>query len=217
MQRIPSDDLESQGEGTWIEVRKQVGFDQLRPVIELAQWREDPRIKGEQPGQADAMLEMLDGFDVALWPLVRAWNWVTDMEAELSSAPETNGQSVMLRLATPIWAESDFCTVDEDSQSAPPDIEGLPVYLGSYPDDYQVVFVEGVSEDGRMLTCRGELTREYEPDEHYAIVGLPVPDSPGAFSWLSLDEIMWIINTFAQRFRDEAKRREGRRHPKVTA
>lgn len=216
VQRIPSDELESQGEGTWVEVRKKLTFQHLRPVIELAAWREDPRIKNQQDqaGMVEAMGELLDSFGVALWPLVQGWNWVTDMEAELSVAPRVDGSDIHLLLATPIWAGSDYFTV-ENGQSTPPDIVGLPIYLGEYPSDYQSLVAREVSDDGRVLVCNGELTREYAPDEHYALIGLPAPDGPDAFAWLGLEEMMWLIGVFSQQFQAETKRREGRNSPKA--
>lgn len=218
--QVPSDDVESQGEGTWIAIRKKLSMQHLPPVLALAAWREDPRIKGEagQAAMAEALVEMLDKFGAALYPLVTEWNWVTDMEAELAAAPEvaSGSDQMRVRLETPIWAGSDFQVVDEAGRPGKPEFaDGQPVYLGNYPEDYQALWLEGTSDDGRVLVLRGELTREYEPGAHYAIVGLPDPDGPEAFGWLGLEEMTWIIEVIATRFQEELGRRKGRKHPKA--
>jgi len=220
VERISSEAIEAQGEGTWVEVRRKLTFQHLRPVIELAAWAEDPRVKGEQGQQAmvEAMSEMMDGFGVALFPLILAWNWVTDMEAELAGAPDVAGERVRLRLESPIWAGSDYRTIGDDGAMGPPPfVIKQPVYIGNYPEDYQRLDYAGMSDDGRMLVLDGELSREYEPGAHYVIVGLPDPDSPEAFGWLGLEELMWLVDQLSQRFKTEMKRQEGREHPNPVA
>jgi len=212
--RISSATLEVQGEGTWIEIRRKLTFQHLRPVIELAGWRDDPRINGEE-GQTDmveAMTEMMDGFGVALFPLILGWNWVSDMEAELAGAPEVENEQVWIRLETPIWAGSDYRQYDDEGGLNPPAfVDGHPVYIGSYPDDCQRLDLVEVSDDGRVLVCRGNLSREYEPGAHYVLVGLPDPDSPEAFGWLGLDELMWLIDQLSTRFKAEMERQKSRK------
>ena len=220
--RVPSDDVESQGDGTWIGVQKKLSMQHLRPVLQLAAWREDPRITGEagQAAMVEALEEMLDRFGVALYPLVTSWNWVTDMEGELAAPPEvaSGSDQVRVRLETPIWAGSDFRVIGEDGQPGKPEFaDGQPVYLGSYPEDCQTLQLEGTSDDGRILVLRGQLTRKYEPGAHYAIVGLPDPDGPEAFAWLGLEEMTWIVSVISERFQAEMKRQEGHRHPKAKA
>jgi len=121
--RVPSDDVESQGDGTWIGIRKKLSLQHLRPVLQLAAWREDPRVKGEagQAAMVEALEEMLDKFGVALYPLVTAWNWVTDMEAELAAPPEvvSGSDQVRVRLETPIWAGSDFQVKRQEGRRHP--------------------------------------------------------------------------------------------------
>lgn len=212
VERISSDDLESQGEGTWIEVRKKLSLQHLRPVIQLAAWQGDPRIdgKGGQGAMAEALEEMLDGLGAALYPVVHGWNWLTDIEAELAGRPEALDGHVDVRLEEPIWAGSDFYRPGET------DLVNQPVYLGQFSGDCQRLPLAAVSEDGRELTLRGDLAREYVPGEDYVLVGLPAPDGPEAFVWLGLDELMWIIDVVAAKFKAETKRREGKRHPKAS-
>ena len=211
VERVSSADLESQGEGTWIEVKKKISMQHLRPVIQMAAWREDPRIKGEgdQVAMVAALEEMLDSFGAALAPVVFDWNWLSDMEAELAGQPEEREGCIVVALETPIWAGSDFYRPGET------DLMGQPVYLGQFPDDCQALPLVAVSEDGRGLTLQGDLAREYVSGEDYVLVGLPSPNSAEAFVWLGLDEMIWIINVIAAHFKAEAERREGRRHPKV--
>jgi len=214
VERISSATLEAQGEGTWVEVRKKLTFQHLRPVIELAGWREDPRIKGEKGSQAmvDAMSEMMEGFGVALFPLILGWNWVSDMEAELAGAPEVAEDRVRIRLESPIWAGSDYRQFGEDGElEKPAFVDGQPVYIGTYPEDCQRLELVGTSEDGRVLVCRGELSREYEPGAHFVMVGLPDPDGPEAFAWLGLEELMWLVEQLSARFQAEMKRQESRK------
>jgi len=213
VERVLSADLEGQGDGTWIEVRKKISMTHLRPVIQMAAWRDDPRIKSKDDPAAmvAALEEMFDSFGAALAPVVFDWNWLSDMEAELAEQPEEREGHVLVALETPIWAGSDFYRPGET------DLVGQPVYLGRFPDDCQTLPLTAVSEDGRGLTLRGSLTREYVPGEDYVLVGLPSPDSAEAFVWLGLDEMIWIINVIAARFKAETERREGRRHPKAKA
>lgn len=215
VERVSSADLESQGEGTWIEVKKKVSMHHLRPVIQMAAWRDDPRIKdggeGDQVAMVAALEEMLDSFGAALAPVVFDWNWLSDMEAELAEQPEEREGHIHVVLETPIWAGSDFYRPGET------DLVGQVVYLGQFPDDCQALPLVAVSEDGRVLRLRGSLAREYVTGEDYVLVGLPSPDSAEAFVWLGLDEMVWIINVIATRFKAETERREGRRHPKATA
>ena len=220
VERISSDNLWVQGEGTWVEVRKKLRFQMLQPVIELAAWREDPRIQGEKGGdaQAEAMLEMMSSFGRALYPLVLNWNWLSDMEGELAIAP---GQApgdipVKVRLEAPIWAGSDFCTLDDGRVGPPEFLWGQqPVYLGQFPENCQRMALEDIEDDGHTLVLRGDLRREYVPGDDYVLVGLPNPISPEAFTWLGIDEMTWLMSAFSERFQEEMKRREGRRHPKA--
>lgn len=183
---LPSDDLESQGPGTWIEVRKKLTLGNLVPVIRMAQFGDDARLKGGDPAAMTAALdELMSGMAAAIRPLVVGWNWVTDVEAELAASPSMSGERVTLRLAEPL----------------PEDAAGLPLYLGRFPDAYFDLRACEASPDGKTVTARGALDRACVPGEDYVIVGLPAPSEPGAWERLGIEEMFWLIRAITERFK----------------
>lgn len=220
--RIETDALESQGEGTWIEIPKRLSTEHhLGPVIELQKWKDDPRVESAKENPADMlslMGEMQEDFGRVLWRAVNRWNWVTDMEAELSSVSPVvvdaaNGLT-RLHLADPIWDGSLWCTMEGDTL-VPPDIVGSPAYVGDYPDGYEALEIADVENDGRTLVLSGVLNGIVEPGRDYVIVGYPDPDGPDAMAWCSIEELTFIGNAISAHFSQGVAKRSGGERPKA--
>lgn len=220
--RIETDALESQGEGTWIEIPKRLSTEHhLGPVIELQKWKEDPRVESAKDNPADMlslMSEMQEDFGRVLWRAVNRWNWVTDMESELSTVSPVvvdaaNGVT-RLHLDAPIWDGSLWCTMEGDVL-VPPVIVGLPAYIGDYPSDDEALDIVAVENNGETLVLHGVLSRIVEPGEDYVIIGYPDPDGPDAMAWCSIEELTFIGNAISEHFSKGVAKRAGRERPKA--
>jgi hypothetical protein len=193
--QIPSDNLESQGPGTWIEIRRKLTLGNLSPVLQLAQFQDDPRLKSENPDDLNAALnELMSGMAAAIQPLVIGWNWTSDVEAELARQPSMSGERVTLHLAEPL----------------PGDVVGLPLYLGQFPNQYVKLSVAEITPDGQTVTALGKLDRAYVPGEDYVIVGLQAPSAPDVWKRLGFEEIMWIVNAITDLFKLHMESEAGR-------
>jgi len=217
--RVATDEVVSQGEGTWIEIPRKLSTERhLAPVMELLHWQDDPRLATQDSGEMlDLLREMETDFGRVLWRAVEAWNWVTDMEAEVTGVVVPGDEVGVLRigLMSPIWAGSEFCQVDAEGGLVPPAFaDGQPVYVGQYPEEYEVLALREVAEAGRVLVVAGELVRSLVPGEDYVIVGYPQPRGPEALQWCSLEELTFIGNAVSAHFNAgmEARRSKG---PKV--
>jgi len=76
--RVASDDLETQGPGSWVEFRRRLKVRHLRAVAKMATFQ-NVSFK-ENPGEA---LDMIGQIGEVMAPLVRGWNWVDEEGAPL--------------------------------------------------------------------------------------------------------------------------------------
>ncbi len=84
--RIPSDEVETQGEGSWVEFRRRLKAKHLRVIAQMATLQ-DVSFQ-DDPGR---VLDVIDRMGQMLAPFVVAWNW-TDEEGEPLPQPMGNAE-----------------------------------------------------------------------------------------------------------------------------
>lgn len=82
--RVESDDLVTQGHGSWVEFRQRLSMKHIRSVAEMATWQNASF--QENPAE---VLTMLGRFGEILSELVIAWNW-TNEEGKALPHPKAN-------------------------------------------------------------------------------------------------------------------------------
>lgn len=194
---ISSNDLASQGPGTWIQVKRVLSMGALQPIMALVNYRKEIKFDDET-GAVDALDGLLDELRSTLPPAIRDWNWLTDCEAELASPVENMAGTpdCIVRLETPIWADSEL---DDPMSDASPTLPGDLAYLGQFPENYDAYRIASVSDNGRKLVLHGQAKREYVSGEDFVLIGLPKPRDASAFATLGVDELIWIVNVLTDK------------------
>lgn len=199
VQRHSSVELDSQGEGTWVELGRKLTFEMVQPVIRLAGFRDDPRMQAGGENQVAALEELLMQFRQVLPPLIKGWNWLTEFEAEIAR----------------VTVDDDVLTVTLEAPLLGADLQpGQPIYVGQWPDDAQRFGFEALSPDGLHLKLRGVAQRSFAPGADYVLVGLLDPQQPGAFDAVGLEEMIWLVNLLAAQIQESLTQQQSRRHPK---
>lgn len=217
--RVPSDGVESQGEGTWVEFPKRLSVERhLEPIMRLQRWQGDVRlVTAQESGDGAAMLALMDEMRVdfarVLHPAITGWNWVTDMEGELDQgafADPDDGRA-RLHLARAIWDGSIWALAED----GPPDLAGCVAWVGDFPVAERRVVV-GVEDEGKTLVLEGTMPK-CEAGTDWVLVGYPDPNDAAALEWCSIEELTFIGTALMQHFNAGQQARgsrpkAGRRH-----
>jgi len=84
--RVPSDEVETQGEGSWVEFRRRMKAKHLGVIAQMA-GLQDLSFQ-EDPG---AVVSVIERMGEMLGPFVMGWNWV-DEDGEPYPQPKNNAE-----------------------------------------------------------------------------------------------------------------------------
>lgn len=195
---VPSDDLESQGPGTWVKIKKNLGTRAIGVIFALQQWRDGvEKNRADQGVQMRLTMSMLDTLRDLMFGSVSEWNWITDCEGELAKPPTRLDEGFLVEFVDPLWVESGMIDY-KGAEVVYPDLAGYLLYVGNYPDEYDAYTIARVREDGRQVFIKGEPERVYVPEKDFGIVGMPSPRDRRSFDKLQFDDLVWLATKIGE-------------------